>query len=281
MVSVIIVTHDCYGLFRNLMTVLPGQINPEDEIIVVANSPDNDTASFIRQLPAKGIKIIRNDKNKPFYQAVNQAAEIAKGDYLLLLNDDIIPITEGWLDKMVKCAQRHPWAAVIGCKLLYPKTDTIQHAGVDFSEIGIPYHLYHNSARHAQEVIEEKKFKAVTFACALLKKEFFEELEGLQGQGDEWSYHYEDVDYCLRAIRAGYEIWYTPEAELYHLCGTTSYKEQIKRNFASKQEAVLWIYQHVPDVLRRWGFLNHSRNLILKNEGDKLHFTVQSFSTKK
>jgi GT2 family glycosyltransferase len=162
------------------------------------------------------VRVIRHETALGFAAACNTGAAAATGEFLILLNNDTIP-TAGWLAALVNHARRHPDAAVIGSKLLFPN-DTIQHAGVVFGLDSLPHHIYAGFPADHSATTVSRRFQVVTAACALFRREPWQALGGLSTD-----YHngWEDVDYCLRAGESGYEVHYCAESVLYHFESAT------------------------------------------------------------
>lgn len=182
------------------------------EVIVVDNASTDGTAAFLAEQEQAGrVRVIRNEANAGFGRACNQAAAIARGEHLVLLNNDTVPLP-GWLDALVATVERDPGVGVVGSRLLYPN-ETIQHAGMVFRPNGMLDHVHRGAARDAAEVLEAQDFACVTGACLLLPRALFERLGGF----DETYYFYlEDVDLCLRVWEAGLRVRYCPESVLFH-----------------------------------------------------------------
>ena len=158
--------------------------------------------------------------NEPFShsKAINLAAARARGEYLLLLNDDTEVISRGWIEAMLQLAQAARVGAV-GAKLYYDD-DTIQHCGVTLNGAGMPDHVCRGYPRswpgHNLCFAGNRNCLAVTGACLMTPRAVFQLLGGFS---EEFAFHYNDVDYCLRARRAGYRIAIAADAELYHYEG--------------------------------------------------------------
>jgi GT2 family glycosyltransferase/glycosyltransferase involved in cell wall biosynthesis/SAM-dependent methyltransferase/tetratricopeptide (TPR) repeat protein len=186
------------------------------EIIVVDNASTDGTAEFLSELENAGaIRVIRNETNLGFARACNQGAAVAKGRFVLFLNNDTVPIA-GWIDFMVLAAHR-PGVGVVGAKLLYPSGD-IQHAGIGFIN-GVPDHPHRNSPAFAPEVNAFRELDMVTGACLLMPRALFLELAGFD---EAYRNGVEDIDLCLRARAAGHKVVYEPQAMLYHLEGQST-----------------------------------------------------------
>ncbi len=143
----------------------------------------------------------------------NMAAREAKGDVLVFLNDDVAPIAPGWLEALVAQAERTD-VGIAGALLEYPD-GTIQHAGIVMGIAGAAAHPLRGMresplwtwARLARNV------SAVTGACLAVRKAVFEMLGGFDAA---FPVNYNDVDLCLRARRAGYEVVLESRARLVH-----------------------------------------------------------------
>lgn len=160
--------------------------------------------------------VIRNERNLGFSGANNQGARIAKGRFLVLLNNDTQAFP-GWLAAMLEVA-REPEVGVVGARLLFPD-NTIQHAGVivagnlfgrsSFS----PFHCSYRVPADDPSVMVRREYQIVTGACIATPRELYLELGGL----DETYWNgYEDVDYCLKVRARGLKVVYEPRATVYH-----------------------------------------------------------------
>jgi GT2 family glycosyltransferase len=211
--SIIIPVYNYASLTDQCLSALvaSGSQSVDYEIIVV----DDDSTDSTWQLLASygdSIHIVRHTTNTGFATACNDGAAIASGEYLVFLNNDTIPTT-GWLEALVRYADHHPDAAVVGSKLLFPN-DTIQHAGVAICQDHNPRHLYAGFPADHPAVNKSRRVQIVTAGCALIRRELFERMGGFD---PTFRNGYEDVDLCLRLSERGYEIHYCHESVLYHL----------------------------------------------------------------
>jgi GT2 family glycosyltransferase len=162
------------------------------------------------------VRVLRYDV--PFnYSAINNfGVTHARGEHILLLNNDTEVISEEWLDSMLEHSQR-PEVGVVGARLLY-EDGTIQHAGVLVGPGGVAGHAHlflpgdHPGYFARAQLVQN--LSAVTFACAMTRRNVFEQLGGLNE--NELKIAFNDVDYCLRVREAGHLIVYTPYALLHH-----------------------------------------------------------------
>jgi GT2 family glycosyltransferase len=153
----------------------------------------------------------------PFnYSAINNmAVKYASGELICLLNNDIEPISNGWLRELVSHALR-PGIGAVGAMLYYPD-DTIQHAGVVLNgvaaghlHVGLP----RGSAGYANRAQLVQNLSAVTAACLLVRKKIWNDIGGMDEINLPVAFN--DVDFCLKVQQHGYRNLWTPFAELYH-----------------------------------------------------------------
>ena len=192
-------------------------------IIVENNSALESTFEYYRhvQVTYNNVRVVYWPSEFNYSKINNFGADNACGEYLLLLNNDTEVIEGDWLNSMLGFCQRDD-VGIVGAKLLYPD-DTIQHAGVamltckSLADAGGPVHVfchldsedygYMNRAAFSQDV------SIVTGACMLVKHSVFDSLGGLS---ERYAVAYNDVDFCLRARKAGYLVVYDADAVLYH-----------------------------------------------------------------
>ena len=152
-----------------------------------------------------------------FSKLVNAGAEVANGEYLILLNNDTQVITRNWIEELLMFAQRKDVGAV-GCKLFYGDY-TVQHAGIVLG-LGAHRTAGHTHYRLSKEnlgymgrLCYAQDVSAVTGACLMVSKEDF---KGAGGFDEEFAVALNDVDFCLKLREKGLLNIFTPFAELFH-----------------------------------------------------------------
>ena len=226
LVSIIIVNRNGSTHLSRLLDVIDSTIHLNYEIIIVDNASKDDSMVIIDGHDELPITVIRNKYNETFSFANNQGVKIAKGDYLLFLNNDTKPL-DGWLNYMMHTILSDDKIGAVGSKLIYPDCDsskinreksfTIQHSGIIFKEgDGYIKPFNRDNASEYEDIAhqtEDEEIIAVTAACLLVKKSVYLEVGGFD---NDYVYGYEDVDLCLKLYKAGYMNIYNPKSMLYH-----------------------------------------------------------------
>ncbi|MBQ8591300.1 MAG: glycosyltransferase family 2 protein [Lachnospiraceae bacterium] len=220
LISIIIPNKDHVEDLRRCVTSILEKSTYENfEIIIVENnSTTQEIRDYYKTLEKyPQIQIVTYEGEFNYSKINNYGASFAKGEYLLLLNNDTEVITINWLEELLMYAQREDVGAV-GAKLYYAD-QTIQHAGI---VLGLGAH---RTAGHVHYMVGKENvgymgklcyaqdMSAVTGACLLVKKALYDELGGLD---EGFAVALNDVDFCLRLREKGYLNVFTPFAELYH-----------------------------------------------------------------
>ena len=221
LISIIIANKDHVSDLKPCIdSVLEKSTYENFEIIVVENnSTEKATFDYYDELKEnEKVRVVKFEGEFNYSAINNLGALSAKGDYLLLLNNDTRVITVNWMEELLMYAQRKDVGAVGG--KLYYADKTIQHAGV---VLGLGAHRTAGHSHYGQHrdnlgymgrLCYAQNVSAVTGACLLVKKALFEEAGGLD---ETFAVSLNDVDFCLKLREKGYLNVFTPFAELYHL----------------------------------------------------------------
>jgi GT2 family glycosyltransferase len=251
LISLIIPTYNGYEITKQAIeSILDKTTYQNYEILLVDNNSNDVTAlAYFEELEQhEKVTVLRYPY--PFnYSAINNfAAKQAKGIIIGLVNNDVEVINSEWLTEMASHAQRED-VGCVGAMLYYPN-DTIQHAGVILGLGGIAGHSHkhfsrgHHGYMARLEVVQN--FSAVTAACLLVRKEVFEQVNGLNEE--DLTVAFNDVDFCLKVQAAGYRNLWTPYAELYHY-------ESISRGEEDNPEKLARFHAEVAYMETTWGEL--------------------------
>ena len=203
-------------------------------IVVENNSVLEDTFEGYKELEKKygdKFKLVKWDGIFNYSAINNFGARYAKGEYILLLNNDTSVIEPDSLRCMLAQCQRAE-VGIVGAKLLYDD-DTVQHAGVIIGYQGVAGHAFTGIGDdvygYFARAVLSQELSAVTAACLLTKRSVFDEVGGLD---ESFEVAFNDIDYCMKVRAAGYKIIYDPHAKLHHY----EYKSRGAEDTGKKQE---------------------------------------------
>lgn len=226
LVSIVIPTRDRLPLLRRCIESLMEKTQwPHYELLIVDNnSQDEATCDYLAQLEALNIaqlRVLRWPQAFSFSAINNFAAEQARGDLLLFLNNDTEIVEGEWLSAMVEHATR-PEVGIVGARLEY-HDGRIQHAGI-VAGVGLGVSPVYDGVSvdntgYMQRLQSILNVTAVSAACMMVPKEVFVELGGFSV--DEFPVYLGDVDFALKARASGYLTVWTPYARLLHMGGAT------------------------------------------------------------
>ncbi len=207
-VSVIIPTRDRLDLLGPCIDLLRANVDHEPlEILVVDNeSTDPDTVRYLDELDGR---VVRYPHRFNYARQMNLAAHEARGEVLLLLNNDARPVGRHWFDALLEHALR-PEVGAVGARLRFPD-GRAQHEGVVLNAGGVALNLDAGSYAVLSESIRDTA--AVTGACLMVRRSAWHAVGGMD---ERLRVAYNDVDLCLRLGERGWRTIYTPLAELTH-----------------------------------------------------------------
>jgi GT2 family glycosyltransferase len=229
-VTIIIVNYKSYDLIINCIDSIKRETKDLNyELIIIDNcSSDNSAESLIARYDS--VALIKNNNNRGFGAANNQGLEIAKGKYLLFLNNDTL-LFENTVRKVFEFAETINKPVIVGCKLLN-QDKTLQHSTFDFPTLMnvfssnfflyviFPrlryfnkYHLMNRRINTTAEV------DTVTGAFLFCSKDIIQQIDGFD---ERFFFYNEETDLCYRVKQNGGEVYYYPETSIVHLKGGTA-----------------------------------------------------------
>lgn len=186
-------------------------------IIIENNSVLPETFAYYEKIEKEhdNVKVVYWEAGFNYSAINNFGFKFAKGDYIMLLNNDVELITPDIFQSMLGFCMR-PEVGIVGAKLLY-NDHTVQHAGVLVGAGGLADHVFkgihEDDPGYMGRAISSQDVSAVTAACLLVKRSVYEEVGGLE---DEFQVAFNDVDFCLKVRKAGYLIVYDADVKLFH-----------------------------------------------------------------
>ena len=233
-------------------------------VIVENNSTEPETFSCYRKMQEEyeNVRVVTWDKGFNYSAINNYGASFAKGEYLLLLNNDTELIEPDSIREMLGFCQRED-VGIVGARLLY-EDDTIQHAGVVIGFGGIAGHTFiglhkaENSYFHRAMCAQD--YSAVTAACLMTKKSVFERVGGLS---EELAVAFNDIDFCMKVRALGKLVVYAPYACLYHYESKSRGLENTPEKVARFNREVAIFIKKWPDIIKN-GDPYYNPNLTLR-----------------
>jgi len=216
LVSVIIPVYNKWEYtYACLATLLRNTHDVSYEVILGDDQSSDETINASKY--AENIKILRHQINQRFVKNCNRSAELARGKYIVLLNNDT-NVQEEWLSTMIRLAESDTKIGVVGSKLIYPD-GRLQEAGGLLLQDGTAENIgsLENPYNHEYSYVREVDY--VSGASYLVRKELWDQLGGFDE--DLTPGYYEDTDFCFRAREAGYKVMYQPLSRLIHYEGVS------------------------------------------------------------
>ena len=251
LVSVCIVNYNNQELLaRCLDSVLRESKEVSLEVLVADNGSTDDSVAWLKRAHPE-VRLFENGANLGFGAANNQLIRASSGEHLLLLNNDCV-LSPHCLQQLLSCQASDSSIGITGCRVLtgsnflQPTCDSIGPLGFLLPNVrkSIDSHLLsfgkpgksqmarmrRYEIRHGYDRVHEADF--VAGVCMMIRRAVFHSI----GELDEnFFLYYEDVDYCLRARRAGWKVVYTP-------LGTASHfvQHKAKKNYPDRARMETW-----------------------------------------
>jgi GT2 family glycosyltransferase len=241
-VSAVVVTHGPSSDLERCLATLAPQV---EELIVVANTP------LELDLPAHG-RLLENERPLGFAANVNRGAAATTGEFVVIANPDTEPAPNA-VDLLWEFAEAHPRAGVVGPQLQYPdgrwqpsrrRFPTVGGTLIRRTPFRYVQHPFERQRDHY--MLDERPTEPVEAdwmlgAFLLLRREMLEELSGFD---EQFRLYGEDIEFCYRAAKAGWERWYVPEAVVTH-----RYAAEIDRRLLTRR--TLWHWRGMARFVRK------------------------------
>jgi GT2 family glycosyltransferase len=186
------------------------------EVIVVDDASSDDTPKHLREV--EGLTAIRNEQNLGFIGSCNRGAKAARGEFIVMLNNDT-QVLEGWLDALLDTFAQFPDTGIAGGRLVFPDGRMQEAGGIVFNDgSGWNYGKFDKPDRPEYQFVREADY--CSGACIMMRTELFRELDGF----DEHyaPAYYEDTDLAFRVRAKGLKARVQPAATIVHHEGATS-----------------------------------------------------------
>lgn len=236
-VSIIIPSKDNYDILKQCLTSIRKETKYQNyEIIVVDNGSAEEThAKYTQMCKELDCKYHYASMEFNFSKMCNIGAHLADGQFLLFLNDDIRVEGAEWLERMLGHAQQ-PHTGAVGCKLIYPNTNLIQHVGVVSFMVG-PGHAFQRinddlNCYWGRNKLEYN-YSAVTGACLMIDRNKYDQVGGFS---EQLPVAYNDIDLCFNLVEAGYYNVVRTDVRLYHYESISRGYDAVSPEKAARQQ---------------------------------------------
>lgn len=186
------------------------------EVIVVNDCSSDETPDVLTRI--RGLRVLHNEQNMGFVDSCNRGVDMARGQYVVLLNNDTA-VSENWLDTLYETFEFRPDAGLVGSQLVYPDGRLQESGGIIFSDgSGWNYGRLQDAADPRYNYLREVDY--CSGAAIMFKRELFRELGGFDTRYRPA--YYEDTDLAFKMREAGYKVYVQPASRVTHYEGITS-----------------------------------------------------------
>ena len=246
--SICMVSLDCRRVVEDCLESIRKSSFRDLEVIVVDNASADGTLEYLRAQP--DVRLIENGYNAGFTVGTNQGIRASSGKYLLWLNTDTI-LREDSLQRLIDFLAANPRAGIAGPKVLNadgsfqpqckrgfptPFASFCYALGLDRiwpSNPSVSRYLLRSIPEDQTSIVD-----AVSGCCLLARREVFDDI----GPLDEEMFGFgEDLDWCVRAAKAGWEVWYDPQSVIVHLKGQGGAHSKPYRMIAAMHHC-MWVF---------------------------------------
>lgn len=224
--SIILVTHNSLNYLKECLNHLILCTHTPFELIIIDNASSDGTQGWLKQKSLKSrdmkrVKIVLNRKNKYFTAAVNQGIRLVRGDFIAVLNADVV-VSDDWLSKIIEHFEALPRAAAIGPLMggVIKNREFLYNQGYEnrYGKLPFEYPPFKVMRRFAKTHFSKYRgryleAKLICFGCVVFRREVLQSVGGLDEgfflRGDDW-------EWCLRARMAGYRIYIAEDVFVLH-----------------------------------------------------------------
>ena len=216
-VSIVVPAHNKFWVTYNGLAALLLAANANSFEVIVVDDGSTDQTTELEKV-VKGITVLRNEAAQGFIRSSNRGAEVARGDFIVMLNNDTEPCA-GWLDELIYVFDNFRDVGLVGSKFIYP-TGKLQEAGGILFPNFAAWNYGRNQNPHDPRYNYIRQVDYCSGASIMLRTEVWRKLRGF----DEFytPAYYEDTDLAFRVRDMGLKTYYTPFSEIIHFEGVSS-----------------------------------------------------------
>ncbi len=260
LVSIIIPAYNQFSYTYCCLKSIKKNSKGIDYEIILVDDCSNDETSNIEQI-ISGLRVIHNKNNLLFLKNCNMASELARGDYLVFLNNDT-QVQPGWLRALLDLAEKKQDCGIVGSKLIFPNGALQEAGGIIWNDgTGCNYGRGNDPDMPDYNYVRETDY--ISGASIMISKELWNQIGGF----DELfaPAYYEDADLAFEVRKRGKKVYYQPKSVVIHFEGISNGKDVtkgVKKNqllnhekFISKWKQEL-LTEHMP----------HNKNILAASE---------------
>lgn len=232
-----------------LRSIFASTGNPELEVIVSDNGSTDGLPECVRQQFPQ-VRVVENGTNLGCAAGLNAGIREAHGDYLLVLNPDAV-VHKGALSAFVECADRHPEAGAIGCRILDSRGRE-QRPGLPFPSLAGEWRdalglhrvgwIWNSMVQLLRPKKDSERPISWPSGCCVLFRAHAVRAAG--GFDDQFFYTYDEVDLCWRMRARGYSSLYTPTAQVTHIGGQSASRFPFRFELERYRNRYRYYYKH-------------------------------------
>lgn len=240
--SIIIPVHDQFHFTHHCLAAL-AQATTEAafEVIVIDDCSSDGTAARLADYP--GVRVLRNAGNLGFVGTCNRGAELARGDFIVFLNNDT-QVQPGWLDALLRTFDEAPDAGLVGSRLIYPNGRQQESGGILFRD-GSAWNDGHLDDPNKPEYSYRRAVDYCSGAALAIRTALFRQLGGFDPAFAPA--YYEDTDLAFRVRAAGLQVYYQPLSWVVHFEGVTAGRDETAAEGLKRFQQI-----HAETFRQRW-----------------------------
>jgi GT2 family glycosyltransferase/glycosyltransferase involved in cell wall biosynthesis len=218
LVSVVIPVHNkALVTYNCLASLLLAHNAASFEVIVVDDGSSDETLTLLPDL-VHGVRFLRHEKAQGFIRSCNDGARMARGAYVLMLNNDT-EVSSGWIDELLYVFDHFSDVGMAGAKLLYPNGQLQEAGGIVWNN-GDPWNYGREGNPREPRYNYTRQVDYLSGACVMLRKTLWDELGGFDER--YMPAYFEDADLAFRVRDCGLKTIYTPFSQVIHFEGISS-----------------------------------------------------------
>ncbi|OQY14044.1 MAG: hypothetical protein B6I30_01800 [Desulfobacteraceae bacterium 4572_187] len=267
LVSIVVLTYNQISYTKKCIESIIKNTQVPFELIVVDNASTDGTIEYLeleltQLLSGDRLLVIKNKENSGFAKGNNQGIAASRADFVMLMNNDVV-VTQGWLSRMIACAEKSPVIGIVGPKSNYVSgPQLVENISYDTKDLN-------GLEKYADNFADKNSGKAtpiwrVVGFCMLIKRAVIDKIGGLDGRYGLGNF--EDDDFSLRAALAGYESRIANDCFVHHFGSRTFIGEQIDYKKS--------LHKNWEIFKKKWGI---SKNLPYGSSCDLGHLVKEGF----